>query len=161
MNRFLLADGSSLKPQVSETGQDVIHRRSKVNSWVRILFGGVGTTLLTIPAQSMAFFFLSKPRLQTGSTGQGLFASCRYPARAYISIRVVREVVAFCCCRCRCLAARADLAGGWTDTPPVTYEHGGSVLNVAIKLNGKVRNLLDQVCTWLSVIRMISHNLIS
>ena len=35
--------------------------------------------------------------------------------------------------------ARADLSGCWTDTPPITYEHGGAVLTVAINLNGKVR----------------------
>ncbi|KAA0185765.1 hypothetical protein HAZT_HAZT010331 [Hyalella azteca] len=33
--------------------------------------------------------------------------------------------------------ARLDLAGGWTDTPPVCYELGGAVLNVAILVNGK------------------------
>nr|CAB3247406.1 L-fucose kinase-like [Phallusia mammillata] len=33
--------------------------------------------------------------------------------------------------------ARIDLSGGWTDTPPICYEHGGSVVNVAILLNGK------------------------
>ncbi|XP_068715379.1 L-fucose kinase-like isoform X2 [Montipora foliosa] len=33
--------------------------------------------------------------------------------------------------------ARADLSGCWTDTPPITYEHGGAVLTVAINLNGK------------------------
>ncbi|CAH3175669.1 unnamed protein product, partial [Porites lobata] len=33
--------------------------------------------------------------------------------------------------------ARIDLSGCWTDTPPVTYEHGGAVLTVAINLNGK------------------------
>src|ERR1700722_19303899 len=32
---------------------------------------------------------------------------------------------------------RLDLAGGWTDTPPICYEHGGSVLNVAITINGQ------------------------
>ena len=37
------------------------------------------------------------------------------------------------------LSARIDLSGCWTDTPPVTYEHGGAVLTVAINLNGKVR----------------------
>jgi len=34
--------------------------------------------------------------------------------------------------------ARIDLSGGWTDTPPIAYEHGGAVVNVAIQLNGKV-----------------------
>lgn len=32
---------------------------------------------------------------------------------------------------------RLDLAGGWTDTPPFCFEHGGSVLNIAVLLNGQ------------------------
>eukprot|EP01063_Lacrimia_lanifica_P005665 TRINITY_DN13407_c0_g1_i1.p1 TRINITY_DN13407_c0_g1~~TRINITY_DN13407_c0_g1_i1.p1 ORF type:complete len:1061 (+),score=355.66 TRINITY_DN13407_c0_g1_i1:76-3258(+) len=32
--------------------------------------------------------------------------------------------------------ARIDLAGGWTDTPPVSYETGGFVVNAAILING-------------------------
>ncbi|XP_031572889.1 L-fucose kinase-like [Actinia tenebrosa] len=32
---------------------------------------------------------------------------------------------------------RIDFSGGWTDTPPIAYEHGGVVTNVAIKLDGK------------------------
>jgi len=32
--------------------------------------------------------------------------------------------------------ARIDLAGGWTDTPPVSYEFGGTVVNAAIKVDG-------------------------
>ncbi len=31
--------------------------------------------------------------------------------------------------------ARIDLAGGWSDTPPITYEHGGLVVNTAIQVN--------------------------
>ena len=30
------------------------------------------------------------------------------------------------------------MAGGWSDTPPVTYEHGGAVVNVAVTIDGKV-----------------------
>ncbi|TWU41487.1 D-glycero-alpha-D-manno-heptose 7-phosphate kinase [Novipirellula aureliae] len=33
--------------------------------------------------------------------------------------------------------ARVDLAGGWTDTPPYCLEHGGSVVNIALDLNGQ------------------------
>ncbi|KAM6926054.1 L-fucose kinase [Lycodopsis pacificus] len=33
--------------------------------------------------------------------------------------------------------ARLDLAGGWSDTPPVTFEHGGSVTNVSVKVDGR------------------------
>lgn len=32
---------------------------------------------------------------------------------------------------------RVDLAGGWTDTPPVAFEHGGVVTNVAVRLDGR------------------------
>ena len=32
--------------------------------------------------------------------------------------------------------ARIDLAGGWTDTPPVCYEHGGLVINAAVTVDG-------------------------
>ena len=35
--------------------------------------------------------------------------------------------------------ARADIAGGWSDTPPISYEHGGAVTNAAILVDGKVR----------------------
>ena len=33
--------------------------------------------------------------------------------------------------------ARIEFAGGWTDTPPYTLEHGGDVINTAINLNGQ------------------------
>ncbi|CAB1121170.1 FK/GFPP [Ectocarpus sp. CCAP 1310/34] len=34
-------------------------------------------------------------------------------------------------------AARVDLAGGWTDTPPISYEAGGAVLNAAVTVSGE------------------------
>ena len=33
--------------------------------------------------------------------------------------------------------ARIDLAGGWSDTPPICLERGGTVLNAAVRLNGQ------------------------
>lgn len=35
-------------------------------------------------------------------------------------------------------AARIDISGGWSDTPPITYEHGGAVINAAILIDGQV-----------------------
>lgn len=32
---------------------------------------------------------------------------------------------------------RLDLAGGWTDTPPHCFLHGGRVINLAVELNGQ------------------------
>ncbi len=34
--------------------------------------------------------------------------------------------------------ARVDLAGGWSDTPPIAYEFGGTVVTLALKLNNEV-----------------------
>jgi len=33
--------------------------------------------------------------------------------------------------------ARIDLAGGWSDTPPICHERGGAVVNLAIDLDGR------------------------
>ncbi len=33
--------------------------------------------------------------------------------------------------------ARLDLAGGWADTPPFCIQNGGSVINLAVELNGQ------------------------
>ncbi|NWU95973.1 FUK kinase, partial [Upupa epops] len=32
--------------------------------------------------------------------------------------------------------ARLDLSGGWSDTPPITYEHGGAVVDAAVLVDG-------------------------
>ena len=46
--------------------------------------------------------------------------------------------------------ARIDISGGWSDTPPITYEHGGAVLNAAIRLDDKVCMLVvAQVLLWI------------
>jgi len=45
--------------------------------------------------------------------------------------------------------ARIDIAGGWTDTPPICYEHGGAVTTLAVQVDGcrpigaKARHLAD------------------
>ena len=31
--------------------------------------------------------------------------------------------------------ARLDLSGGWTDTPPICYEMGGKVVDLAIQVS--------------------------
>ena len=39
----------------------------------------------------------------------------------------------------RCFfSARVDIAGTWSDTPPICYEHGGAVITAAVKIDGKV-----------------------
>ena len=54
------------------------------------------------------------------------------------------------------LPVRVDLTGGWTDTPPISLEKGGAVLNVALLLNG--RYPISVTARWIpkSVIRLKS-----
>ncbi|KAG5839076.1 hypothetical protein ANANG_G00201100 [Anguilla anguilla] len=33
--------------------------------------------------------------------------------------------------------ARLDLSGGWSDTPPIAFERGGAVVNVAVRVGGR------------------------
>ncbi|XP_056680562.1 L-fucose kinase isoform X2 [Monodelphis domestica] len=33
--------------------------------------------------------------------------------------------------------ARVDFSGGWSDTPPITYEHGGAVVDLAVLVDGR------------------------
>ncbi|KAM3829017.1 L-fucose kinase isoform 2-T2 [Vipera latastei] len=40
-----------------------------------------------------------------------------------------------CWVRVEC-PARIDLSGGWSDTPPITYEHGGAVVDAAVLVDG-------------------------
>jgi galactokinase/mevalonate kinase-like predicted kinase len=52
---------------------------------------------------------------------------------------------------------RLDLAGGWTDTPPYCLEYGGSVVNLAVLLNGQppiqvfVRPLTEPIISLRSI----------
>ncbi|MDX9755056.1 MAG: L-fucokinase [bacterium] len=54
------------------------------------------------------------------------------------------------------IPARIDLAGGWTDTPPITYEHGGIVVNMGVQIDGerpigaKVRRIAEPVLLFQS-----------
>ncbi|CAN7992081.1 unnamed protein product [Ixodes hexagonus] len=56
--------------------------------------------------------------------------------------------------------ARMDLFGGWTDTPPICFELGGSVINVAVLVDGqrpigaKARRLIEPQI----VLTVLHHN---
>ncbi len=56
----------------------------------------------------------------------GMKGSCGY----HNDTRILKDEVEVA------LPLRVNWGGGWTDTPPYCNEHGGTVLNAAIKLNG-------------------------
>jgi len=48
------------------------------------------------------------------------------------------------------LPVRLILAGGWSDTPPMSLVHGGAVFNIAVKVNGELplRILVQGAGSW-------------
>ncbi len=52
-----------------------------------------------------------------------------------------------------CAAARIDLGGGWTDTPPYSIERGGTVLNAALTLRGAYP--IEAEAVWLPEPRLV------
>ncbi|XP_070616672.1 L-fucose kinase isoform X3 [Erythrolamprus reginae] len=53
----------------------------------------------------------------------------------FIALQQVELPPLGCWVRAEC-PARIDLSGGWSDTPPITYEHGGAVVDVAVLVDG-------------------------
>ena len=53
---------------------------------------------------------------------------------------------------------RIDLAGGWSDTPPYCFEHGGAVVNLAVDLDGKPPVRVTATPISESVVRLISED---
>lgn len=54
---------------------------------------------------------------------------------------------------------RMDLAGGWTDTPPINQEHGGCVVNAAVTLNGQYPVQVMAKLNTVGAIRLTSIDL--
>ena len=67
--------------------------------------------------------FASIQRGVTRASVERTSAKWAYPPGTTVSARV---------------PARIDIAGGWTDTPPQACERGGTVINMAVELNGDV-----------------------
>lgn len=61
---------------------------------------------------------------------QGLLSSASLTAHPHLNVYSDQIVWARC-------PVRIDIAGGWTDTPPTCLMEGGSVINLAIELNGQ------------------------
>lgn len=57
------------------------------------------------------------------------------------------------------MPARVNFGGGWSDTPPYSIENGGTVLNAAIKLNGRLPIQVEARLIKEPVIRLVSHDL--
>ncbi len=61
---------------------------------------------------------------------QGLLSSASLHSHPHLNVYSDQIVWARC-------PVRIDIAGGWTDTPPTCLMEGGSVINLAIELNGQ------------------------
>uniref|UniRef100_A0A8C3CCH5 L-fucose kinase n=1 Tax=Cairina moschata TaxID=8855 RepID=A0A8C3CCH5_CAIMO len=61
---------------------------------------------------------------------QAVMSSCRF-----VTVQPAELPPVGCWVQAVC-PARLDLSGGWSDTPPITYEHGGAVVDVAVLVDG-------------------------
>ncbi|XP_054054964.1 L-fucose kinase isoform X2 [Rissa tridactyla] len=61
---------------------------------------------------------------------QAVMSSCQFVTVAQAELPPLGRWVQVAC------PARLDLSGGWSDTPPITYEHGGAVVDVAVLVDG-------------------------
>ncbi|NWI64307.1 FUK kinase, partial [Todus mexicanus] len=61
---------------------------------------------------------------------QAVMSSCQFVTVGQAELPPLGHWVQVAC------PARLDLSGGWSDTPPITYEHGGAVVDVAVLVDG-------------------------
>ncbi|NWY90532.1 FUK kinase, partial [Loxia curvirostra] len=61
---------------------------------------------------------------------QAVMSSCQFITMEQVELPPLGHWVQVMC------PARLDLSGGWSDTPPITYEHGGAVVDVAVLVDG-------------------------
>ncbi|XP_029821347.1 L-fucose kinase [Manacus vitellinus] len=61
---------------------------------------------------------------------QAVMSSCQFVTVGQSELPPLGHWVQVAC------PARLDLSGGWSDTPPITYEHGGAVVDVAVLVDG-------------------------
>lgn len=106
---FSCVDAPTLDP-ITERNDDIL-----ISIYRRHLLGSLAGGCRSDSIQNLGIDYLSD--YHAGSL----------PARAIKSDQIVW---------CRS-PVRLDIAGGWTDTPPYTLREGGSVLNVAVDLNGQ------------------------
>ncbi|NXR14113.1 FUK kinase, partial [Semnornis frantzii] len=62
---------------------------------------------------------------------QAVMSSCQFVTVGQTELPPLGHWVQVAC------PARLDLSGGWSDTPPITYEHGGAVVDVAVLVDGR------------------------
>ncbi|XP_060131908.1 L-fucose kinase isoform X3 [Zootoca vivipara] len=61
---------------------------------------------------------------------QAVMSSCQFISLRLATLPPMGRWVRAAC------PARIDLSGGWSDTPPITYEHGGAVVDLAVLVDG-------------------------
>lgn len=66
------------------------------------------------------------------AVGDAVLSQCAVPARPTRAVILHDQAV------WTSMPVRVDLAGGWSDTPPICNEVGGAVVNVAVTLRGQL-----------------------
>ena len=83
-------------------------------------------------------------RILPGAAGEEYIAKCFQVIQETVMAHCLEQLSENTDCRIVCeqhtvhLPLRVNWGGGWSDTPPYCNEHGGTVLNAAILLNGEM-----------------------
>ena len=83
-------------------------------------------------------------RILKGAAGETFVAQCFQEIQKAVLANSLEQLSENTNCRIVCdkhtvqLPLRVNWGGGWSDTPPYCNEHGGTVLNAAILLNGEM-----------------------
>lgn len=67
-----------------------------------------------------------------GAISNGVLTAANEKLESHANIKIEKDEVVVR------LPVRVNFGGGWSDTPPYCNEHGGTVLNAAITLNGRL-----------------------
>ena len=94
-------------------------------------------------SEAMRLYYYLGRKIQ-GAAGEAMIAECFKRIQQTILQDSMERLSENISCRISCnqhtvrLPLRVNWGGGWSDTPPYCNEHGGTVLNAAILLNGQM-----------------------
>jgi fucokinase len=114
--------GAAICARVSREKDPLVRARLyRLGAALNTRFAGVASVSAGTDLDALAF----------ASIAEGVAAVSKYsPVRASAAIALGSVVRVTC-------PVRIDLAGGWSDTPPICHEMGGTVVNAAITLDGR------------------------
>lgn len=120
----IISEKLSVEAQLQRYGEKAVECSSSLLSSSAARSGSYGAERLQLFAQMLILSFIEvSNKFAVDSVLQGFRFSRFRGANGRYSLALA--------------PARIDMAGGWSDTPPICFDIGGAVLNVAVMIDGK------------------------